>query len=209
MIVLRLPIVPDQPDGGLFTACKITIARLTSIGLTVWLMQNYYIFRRLPGRPPRYFGYVLCGLIAAAGSAGVLLIFHLGDVGGVLRVDLPVIVLSGVLCAALSLCCDDWAGDRVAPIWLRFVEAVGCGLVMAAGIIFMYVATDLLPKGMSPWVLVLPPLLGVFIGGWVPHIYRSAHRAAMSERGNNCELPASQAIAQARVTSLPTLADAA
>ena len=138
-----------------------------------------------------------------------MLIFHLGDVGGVLRVDLPVIVLSGVLCAALSLCCDDWAGDRVASIWLRFVEAVGCGLVMAAGIIFMYVATDLLPKGMSPWVLVLPPLLGVFIGGWVPHIYRSAHRAAMSERGNNCELPASQAIAQARVTSLPTLADAA
>jgi cbb3-type cytochrome oxidase subunit 3 len=209
VIVLRLPIVPDQPDGGLFTACKITIARLTSIGLTVWLMQNYCIFRRLPGRPPRYFGYVLCGLIAAAGSAGVLLIFHLGDIGGVLRVDLPVIVLSGVLCAALSLCCDDWAGDRVAPIWLRFVEAVGCGLVMAAGIIFMYVATDLLPKGMSPWVLVLPPMLGVFIGGWVPHIYRSAHRAAMSERGNNCELPAGQAIAQARVTSLPTLADAA
>ena len=71
VIVLRLPIVPDQPDGGFFTACKITIARLTSIGLTVWLMQNYSVFRRLPGRPPRYFGYVLCGVIAAAASAGV------------------------------------------------------------------------------------------------------------------------------------------
>jgi hypothetical protein len=209
VIVLRLPIVPDQPDGGLFTASKITIARLTSIGLTVWLMQNYSVFRRLPGRSPRYFGYVLCGLIAAAGSAGVLLIFHLGDVGGVVRVDLPVIVLSGVLCAALSLCCDDWTGDTLAPIWLRFVEAVGCGSVMAVGIVLIYSATDLLPKGMSPWVLVLPPLLGLVIGGWVPHIYRSAHRAAMSERGNDSELPPSQAIAQARVTSLPTLADAA
>ena len=209
VIVLRLPIVPDQPDGGLFTACKITIARLTSIGLTIWLMQSYSVFRRLPGRPPRYFAYVLCGLIAAAGSAGILLIFHLGDVGGVVRVDLPVIVLSGVLCAALSLCCDDWTGETVAPIWLQFVEAVGCGFVMAMGMVLMYFGTDLLPKGMSPWVIALPPALGLVIGGWVPHIYRSAHRAAISERGNNCELPVSQAIAQARVTSLPTLADAA
>jgi hypothetical protein len=120
-----------------------------------------------------------------------------------------VIVLSGVLCAALSLCCDDWVGDTVAPIWLRFVEAGGCGLVMAVGIVLMYSATDLLPKDMSPWALVLPPLLGLLIGGWVPHIYRSAHRAAMSERGNGRALPVGQAIAQARVTSLPTLADAA
>jgi hypothetical protein len=209
VIVLRLPIVPDQPDGGLFTASKITIARLTSIGLTVWLMQNYSAFRRLPGRPPRYFGYFLCGLIAAVGSAGVLLIFHLGDVGAVVEVDLPIIVLSGLLCAALSLCCDDWTGDMVAPIWLRFVEAVGCGLVMAVGIGLMYFATDLLPKSMSPWALMLPPLLGLLIGGWVPYIYRSANRAAMSERGNDSGLPVSQAIAQARVTSLPTLADAA
>ena len=80
---------------------------------------------------------------------------------------------------------------------------------MAVGMVLMYFATDLLPKGMSPWVLALPPVLGLLIGGWVPHIYRSAHRAAMSERGNNCELPVSQAIAQARVTSLTTLADAA
>jgi hypothetical protein len=209
VIVLRLPIVPNQPDGGLFTACKITVARLSSIGLTVWLMQNYSIFRRSPGTPPHYFGYALCGVIAAAASAGVLLIFRLGDVGGVLTLDLPVIVLSGVLCAALSLCCDDWIGDTAAPIWLRFVEAGGCGLVMAAGIVLMYSATDLLPKEMSPWALMLPPLLGLVIGGWVPHIYRSAHRAAISESGKDSELPVSQATAPARVTSLPTLADAA
>jgi hypothetical protein len=202
VIVLRLPIVPNQPGGGLSLACKITIARLASIGLTVWLMQkNYSVFHRLPGGPPRYFGYALCGVIAAAASAGVCLIFRLGDVGGLVRADLPVIVISGVLCAALSFCCDDWAGDTaVAPIWLRFREAVGCGSVMAVGMALMYFATDLLPKEMSPWALGLAPLLGLLIGGWVPHIYRSAQRAAMSERGNASGLPVSQAIAQARVT---------
>jgi hypothetical protein len=190
VIVLQLPFVPNQPDGWLFTASKITIARLASIGLTVWLMQkNYSVFRRLPGGPPRYFGYVLCGVIAAEASAGVCLIF---DVGSLARTDLPLIVVSGMLCAALSFCCDDWAGDAVAPIWLRFREAVGCGSVMAVVMAFMYFETDLLPKGISPWALGLAPLLGLLIGGWVPHIYRTAQRAAMSERGN--------AIAQARVT---------
>jgi len=223
MIVLRLPFVPNQPDGWFFTASKVTIARLVSIGLTVWLMQHYSLFRRLPGGPPRYFGYVVCGVIAAAGSAGVCLIFRLGDVIQIFRLgdvhalsglieiaraNLALIVLSGLLCAALSFCCDYWAGDTVAPIWLRFVEAAGCGLVMAVSMAFMYFATDLLPKGMSPLVLGLPPVLGLLIGGWVPHIYRSAHRAAISERGNAHEIPVSRAVAQARVTTLPTLAAA-
>jgi hypothetical protein len=220
MIVLRLPIVPNQPEGWFFTASKITIARLVSIGLAVWLMQHYSMFHRLPGGSPRYFGYVVCGVIAAAASAGVCLIFHLGDVILIFRLgelsdliemaraDLPLIVLSGVLCAALSFCCDNWAGDTVAPIWLRLVEAIGCGLVMAVSMAFMYFATALLPKGISPLVLGLPPVLGLLIGGWVPHIYRSAHRAAMSERGNARELPVSKTVAQARVASLPTLAAA-
>jgi hypothetical protein len=215
MIVLRLPFVPNQPEGWFLTASKITIARLASIGLAVWLMQHYSVFHRLPGGSPRYFGYALCGVIAAAASAGVCLIFHLGDVfrlglSGLIEIasaDLPVIVFSGVLCAALSFCCDNWTGDTVAPIWLRFVEAIGCGLVMAVSMALMYFATDLLPR-MSPLVLGLPTVLGVLIGGWVPHIYRSAQRAAMSDRGNARELPVSQGLAQARVTPLPNLAAA-
>ena len=67
---------------------------------------------------------------------------------------------------------------------------------------------DLLPKGLSPLVLGLPPVLGLIVGGWVPHIYRSAHRAAMLERSNAYELPARQAQVKARVTSPPTLAAA-
>jgi hypothetical protein len=209
LIVLRLPIVPDQPDGWFFTASKVTMARLASIGLTVWLMQkNYYsVFRRLPGGRPRYFGYVLCGILAASASAGVCLIFRHGGVDalGSLKADLPIIILSGVLCAALALCCDDWTEDTVAPTWLRCIETVGCGLVMGVVMVLLYFGTDLLPK-ISPLVLVLPPVLGVIVGGWVPHIYRSAHRAAMSDRGNAPELPVSQVVAEARITPSPVLA---
>jgi hypothetical protein len=213
VIVLQLPIVPDQPGGWFFTAAKITLARLASIGLTVWLMQkNYSLFHRVPGGSPRYFGYVLCGILAAGASAGVCLVFRLGEFnslsGLIGRADLPLIVISGVLCTALALCCDDWSEETVPPIWLRFVEAVGCGFVLAMVMGLLYFGTDLLPKGMSPWVLGLPPLLGLLVGGWVPHIYRSAHRAAMLERSNAYELPARQAQVKARVTSPPTLAAA-
>ena len=89
MIVLRLPFVPNHTDGWFFTASKKTIARLVSIGLTVWLMQHYSLFRRLPGGTPRYFGYVVCGVIAAAASAGVCLIFRLGDVIQIFRLRRP------------------------------------------------------------------------------------------------------------------------
>jgi len=209
LIVLRLPIVPDHPDGWIFTASKVTIARLASISLTVWLMQkNYYsVFHRLPGGPPRYFGYVLCGILAASASAGVCLIFrHVGaDALVSLRIDLPIIVLSGALCAALALCCDDWTEDTVAPTLLRCIEAVGCGLFTGVVMVLLYFG-DLLPKGLSPLVLGLPPVLGLIVGGWVPHIYRSAHRAAMLERGNALEFPVSQVVAEARVIPSPILA---
>jgi hypothetical protein len=210
LIVLRLPIVPDQPDGWFFTASKVTMARLASIGLTVWLMQkNYYsVFHRLPGGPRRYFGYVLCGILAASASAGVCLIFRHGGVDalGSLKADLPIIILSGVLCAALALCCDDWTEDTVAPTWLRCIETVGCGLAMGVVMVLLYFGTDLLPPKISPLVLGLAPVLGVIVGGWVPHIYRSAHRAAMSDRGNAPELRVSQVVAEARITPSPILA---
>jgi hypothetical protein len=210
-VVSHLPGVPQQPGGGLSVPCKIALARLASIGLTVWFMQHYSVFRRLPGGSPRYFGYVLLGVIATAASAGVCLIFHLGETDplGGLGADLPVIVLSGVLCAAVALCCDDWTGDTLEPIWLRFVEAVGCGSVMGVGMAVIYFADRLPPSshGVPSWMLLgLPAVLGFIVGGWVPHIYRCAHRAAMSERDGSCELPISRAAVQRPVKSSPTLA---
>jgi hypothetical protein len=120
----------------------------------------------------------------------------------------PLIVISGVLCAALSLCCDDWAEETFPPIWLRSAEAVGCGLALAVVMGLLYFGTDLLPTRMSPWVLGLPPVLGLLVGGWVPHIYRSAHRAAMLERSNACELSTLQPKVKSPVASPPTLAAA-
>lgn len=194
----HVPGVPHQGTGGLLMPCKIALARLIAVGVTVWLMQNYAVFRRLPGRPPRFFSYVLCGIIAGAASAGVCLIFRLGDANPLSAVaaDLPVILLSGMLCAAVALCCDHWDKDTAAPRWLRLAEAVGCASVMAVGAALIYFA-DLLPfasADMPPWMLVawigLPSVMALVIGGWVPHIYRSARRASMLQRDGAGTLPA-------------------
>ena len=185
---------PHMPGSVLFMSCKITLARLISIGVTVWLMQNYSQFRRLPGRPLHYFGYLICGAIAAAASAFVCLLFHLGDADPLagLGAEGSVILLSGIICCAVALCCDDWAEDAIPPIWLRYVEAAGCASVMAVGTALVY-AADLLPfELLSPWMvaawIALPSIMALMIGGWVPHIYRSARRAAKSEREEMGEL---------------------
>ena len=198
---------PHMPESVLFLSCKITIARLISIGVTVWLMQNYYQFRRLPGRPLRYFGYLVCGAIAGAASALICLLFHLGDADPLvgLGAEMPVILLSGILCSAVALCCDDWAEDTIPPIRLRYVEAVGCPSVMAVGTALVY-AADLVPFELSSsWMvaawIALPSIMALMIGGWVPHIYRSALRAAKSERETG-ELPQNRPHAQEDVVLL-------
>jgi hypothetical protein len=53
----------QQHAAGLMTAVKVTSIRLGTIALTVWLMQRYPFFRRVLGDPPRFFAYVLNGLI--------------------------------------------------------------------------------------------------------------------------------------------------
>jgi hypothetical protein len=195
--------VPSAPNtgGGLLMPCKITLARLISIGVTVWLMQNCCQLRRLPGRPLHYFGYLVCGVIASVASALVCLVFRLGDADPLsgLGPDLPVILLSGILCFAVALCCDDWVEDASPPPWLRYVEAAGCAAVMAVGAALVY-AADLLPFELSPlmfaaWI-ALPSIMALMIGGWVPHIYRSARRTAKSERGEMDELPSNRPRAQ-------------
>jgi hypothetical protein len=195
--------VPSAPNtaGGLLMTCKITVARLISIGVTVWLMQNYSQLRRLPGRSLHYFGYLVCGVIASGASALVCLVFRLGDADPLngLGPDLPVILLSGFICFAVALCCDDWVEDATPPRWLRYVEAAGCAAVMAGGAALVY-AADLLPFELSPLMLAawiaLPGIMALMIGGWVPHIYRSARRAAKSERGDVGELPSNHPAGQ-------------
>ena len=189
----RLMATPQHHQtGGLMMAAKVAVVRLGTIGLTVWLMQRYAFFRRGPGDPLRFFAYVLNGLTAAAVAAGISLLFHLGDVAPVTAAggDLPLIVLSFMLCTALALCCDDWVAETMPPIWLRLAEAAGCAAAAALGmgLVVTYLA-DYLPFPIDQLVgsklvmlFAFPSAMAFVIGACVPHIYRSARRAASARR---------------------------
>lgn len=192
----------DRVDG-LMVAAKVALVRPVTIGVTVWLMQRHPFFRRAPGDPPRFFAYVVNGVIAAIVAAGICLMFHSADadpltgVGG----DLPLILLSFMLCTAVALCCDDWAEEMRPPSWLRFAEAAGCAMVMVLGMgmVYFYLGDKLpFPTAALPgWKIALlvgfPSAMALIIGGCVPHIYRSARRAAMARRNEVSQPPGSAA----------------
>ena len=182
-------------------AAKVAVVRLGTVGLTVWLMQRYAFFRRAPGDPLRFFAYVLNGLIAAAATVGISLLFHLGDadpLGAATGGDVPLILLSFMLCTALALCCDDWVSETLPPVWLRLAEAAGCAMVMALGmgIVVLYLDDDLSPQAQSLtgakliMLFAFPSVMAFVIGACVPHIYRSARRAATARRDEATELAA-------------------
>lgn len=186
--------------GGLMVAAKVAVVRLATIGMTLWLLQRYAFFRRAPGDPPRFFAYVVNGVVAAAVAAGISLLFHSGDADplAATRVDQPLILLSFMLCTALALCCDDWVGDRMPPTWLRAAEGAGCAAVMAVGmvIVVIYLSDDLpFPAGSltDPKLALLfafPTAMALVIGACVPHIYRSARLAATVRRDEASRLAA-------------------
>src|SRR5205814_9365138 len=84
-LVLAIPFfgqvmgMSHQQTGGLTTAAKVTLVRLLTVGVTVWLLQRYAFFRREPGEPLRCFAYVVNGIIVAVVAAGICLAFHLDD----------------------------------------------------------------------------------------------------------------------------------
>ncbi len=178
--------------SGLMVAVKSTMVRLVSLAVTVYLMQRYSFFRRAPGDPPRFFAYVVNGIIATAAAGIICLSSHLGDADPLASAgsDLPIILLTFPLCTALALCCDDWVEDTAAPSWLRLAEAAGCGLVMAAGMAMVLIyMSDRLPfptVGIAGWkiamVIGFPTTLSMVYGGCIPHIYRASRRAASIRR---------------------------
>jgi hypothetical protein len=188
----HLPHVAHPPGSGIVMALKVALARLITIGVVIWLMQRFAFFRRKLGDPPKYFAYVISGVITSAVAAAVCLPFVIGNPDGPLnamRDNLPVIALSAMLCAILAFCCDDWPKDSAAPIRLRFAEAGGCAAVVAFGTSLMYFG-DMLPTqigDLTGWMavawIVLPSTMALIIGGFVPHIYRSARRAAAARQG--------------------------
>jgi len=69
------------------------------------------LFRRTPGDPPRYFAYLVNGLIGAVVAFAICLPFDLTNAGDAL----PPSLLSFAICTAVALCCDDWVEDRTLP----------------------------------------------------------------------------------------------
>jgi hypothetical protein len=177
--------------SGLMVAAKVALVRLVTIGVTVWLMQRHGFFHRAPGEPPRFFAYAVNGVIAAVVAAGICLLFH-SDADPLTAVgsDLPLILLSFMLCGAVALCCDDWVEDASPPAWLRAAEAAGCAsvMVLGMGMVYFYLGNTLpFPTtDLAGWKIALlvgfPSAMALIIGGCVPHIYRSARRAAMARR---------------------------
>ena len=193
---------PSQPHqaGSLMIAAKVAMVRLGTICLTVWLMQRYAFFRRRPGDPLRFFAYVFNGLTAAALAAGISLLFQLGNDAPLVAVggDLPLFLLSFMLCTTLALCCDDWVAETMPPIWWRLVEAAGCAAAMALGmgLIVIHLAdylpfpSDHLVGSKLVMLFVFPSAMAFMIGAFVPHIYRSARRAAAARRDEASQLVA-------------------
>ena len=187
----RVMATPEQQHAaGLMTAVKVTSVRLGTIALTVWLMQRYAFFHRVPGDPPRFFAYVLNGLIAAAVAAGIGLLFHPGNPDPLAAGDVAPILLSSLMCMALALCCDDWVADTMPPGWLRLAEAAGCAVAVGLGMVLIVVflpealkiPSDKLVGLTLVMLFAFPSALALMIGGCVPHIYRSARRAATARR---------------------------
>jgi hypothetical protein len=180
-----------QPHSPMLGTSKVFLTRIITVGVVVWLMQTFTFFRRNAGEARKYFSYAVCGIIAAAAGVCVCVPFALLDLDGLaagLYNSLPLIFLSGILCVALAFCCDDWPEDSDPPIWLRSLEAAGCAAIMAFGASLLYFG-DMLPASMGTFAgiravawICLPSAMAAVIGGFVPHIYRSAHRAAAARR---------------------------
>ena len=212
--------VPNLPQPPSLMAFKIALVRVVTVGSTVWLIQRYAFFRRrVPGEPWRFFAYAVCGMIASAITAPICLFSHLVNAHPLAldNNDLVPILWSGILCAALALCCDDWPQDTRPPRWLRLLEAAGCASVMALGGVFMDlnhimpIPSDLTPLVHLTFVAVLPAVLALIIGGWVPHIYRSARLCARARQDEARQEPSAAAVPRGLATEnqRPTIAGGA
>jgi hypothetical protein len=182
---------PGHNGAQMLVTAKVAVIRIATVGVLIWMLQRFSFFRRKPGSGRRYFGYVLCGLTTAMVAAVISVPFAFPEgktISTELGDSLPPIVLSGILCLALAFFCDEWPEDHAAPSRLRVLEASGCAAAMVVATAFLYLA-DLLPASfgsLEGWMLVswitLPSVMAFMIGLFVPHIYRSAQRAAAARR---------------------------
>ena len=191
-LVMRSIVGQPITVHNLLVMCiEVGLSRIASISAVLWLIQRHDFFRRPLAAPHRHFAYLLCGVIGSAVTAVVFLpipvssYFESGVPGvwqlwkNFAEVVMPV-GISGVICTTLAFCCNDWVAHEPPPRWLRAAEAAACAITVAAGLTLM-VGFDLFPRsGILPnWlIVVLPSIMSAMIGGYVPHIYRTARRVA-------------------------------
>ena len=178
-----------QQPGGLMMAGKIAHVQLVTTGMSVWLMQRYVYFSRVPGETPGFSAYIANSIVAALAAAGISLVFHSADTDPLASTgnDLRGVLLSFPLCAAAAFFRDHWAGDTTRPAGLRRLETAGCVSVMVLGIALLFFV-ELFPlaavfQGWRLGVLIaLASAMALIIGTCVPRSGHSADQAATAHR---------------------------
>jgi hypothetical protein len=185
---------------------EIGLSRIASISAVLWLIQRHDFFRRPLAAPHRHFAYLLCGVIGSAITALVFLPIPVssyfesgasgvGQLWKNLAEDAMPVAISGMICAAVAFCCNDWVAEEPPPRWFRAAEAAGCAIVVASGLTLM-VGFDLFPhpSNLPSWlIVVLPSIMSAMIGGYVPHIYRAGRRVAAARAAPEIQNPPADA----------------
>ncbi len=172
----------------------VTVSRLAAIGSVLLLIQRYVFFQRLPGEAHRYFAYLVCGILGAAAAALIYYpLLYAWVQSDPVHNMVPSIMITGIICAVLAFCCNDWVADERPPRWLPLAEAAVCATVVTVAMALMVAADwmDLNKTSNGDYSLKVVivagvNLMAVMIGSYVPHIYRAAHRAAAARAAPLC-----------------------
>ena len=177
LLLAYLPGVARRYTDGLAPASKIAHLQLVTVGVTVWLLVTHALSRRAADSPPRFFAYVVSGIIAVTTGALISLGFHSPDGDQLMGAGryLRAILFSVPLCVAAAFFRDHRSKDAMVPAWLKRAETSGCTSVMILGLALLYLGelfpfpTDALHGWRLAAMLAVPSALAVVIVGCVPH----------------------------------------
>ncbi len=168
----------------------VAVSHVLTIGLTLWFMQTVAWARRDAdgGRP--YGAYLLSGVFNTAVVLVLCTLWNLARIGSLPGGDgwIPLLVLAllcGLLCVFVAFACDDLPPRIPEPLWFRSIEAVGCSLATLCTT-WLLMQLFLLPGSGAPssWITVfLPAGTALFVGFFIPEIYRAGLRRSVNGDG--------------------------
>jgi hypothetical protein len=177
LLLAYLPGLARRYTDGLAPATKLAHLQLVTVGVTVWLLVTHAIASRAADSPPRFFFYVVSGIIAVTTGALISLGFHSPDGDQLMGAgrDLRAILFSVPLCVSAAFFRDHRSKQAMVPAWLQRAETSGCTAVMILGLVLLYLGelfpfpTDALHGWRLAAMLAVPSALAVVIVGCVPH----------------------------------------